>query len=254
MRHAYLPIVSAAGLLVVGHCISELIRDPMEPQWLTLAALTLLTGSFTVKLPSLPVRLSVSETFVFASVILFGTCAGTLTVALEILIVIRAGTGRKARDPLRVLFNVSSAALSIWVAGEAFYAIAGSGPFSRDQIELRSLLPPLIALASLYFFLNSGMVATAVAIQSGRSPFQVWRTNFPALSLNYVGGASLAALLVSYTNTVDLITLGIIIPLLVISYLTSVELKTPLATSTKSIACICQQSKRLPPLSMPKIR
>jgi putative nucleotidyltransferase with HDIG domain len=64
------------------------------------------------------------------------------------------------------------------------------------------------------------MVATAVAIQSGRSPFFVWRTNFPALSLNYVGGASLAALLVSYSNTVDLITLGIIIPLLVISYLT----------------------------------
>jgi putative nucleotidyltransferase with HDIG domain len=220
MRTLYVPAISAAGLLVIGHCISVLARDPVNSQWLILAALTLLTGSFTVKMPSLPVRLSVSDTFVFASVILFGTCAGTLTVALEILVVIFAGTGRKARDPLRVLFNVSSAALSIWLAAEAFYATAGGGPFLGQQIELRKLLLPLMALAGTYFVLNSGMIATAVAFQQRASAFYIWRTNFLALSLNYVGGASLAALLVSYTNRVDLITLGIIIPLLVISYLT----------------------------------
>jgi putative nucleotidyltransferase with HDIG domain len=220
MRTLYVPVISAAGFLVIGHCISVLARDPVNPQWLILAALTLLTGSFTVKIPSLPVRLSVSETFVFASVILFGTCAGTLTVALEILVVIFVGTGRKAQDPLRVLFNVSSAALSIWFAAEAFYMTAGGGPFSGQQIELRKLLFPLMALAGTYFVLNSGMIATAVAFHQRTSAFYIWRTNFLALSLNYVGGASLAALLVSYTNTVDLITLGIIIPLLVISYLT----------------------------------
>jgi putative nucleotidyltransferase with HDIG domain len=220
MRTLYVPLISAAGLLVVGHCISVIVRDPINPQWLILAALTLLTGAFTVKIPSIPVRLSVSETFVFASVILFGTCAGTLTVALEILVVIFAGSGKKARDPLRVLFNVSSAALSIWCAGEAFYAIGGGEPFSGEQIQLRLLLLPLLALAGTYFILNSGMIAIAVGIQHRSSAFTIWRNNFLALSLNYIGGASLAALLVSYTNTVDLITLGIIIPLLFISYLT----------------------------------
>jgi putative nucleotidyltransferase with HDIG domain len=220
MRTLYVPAVSAAGLLVIGHCLSVLARDPINPQWLILALLTLLTGSFTVKIPSLPVRLSVSETFVFASVILFGPCAGTLTVALDILVVIFAGTARKARDPVRLVFNLSSATLSIWFASEAFYAIAGGGPFSGAQIELRKLLSPLMALAGTYFLLNSGMVAIAIALKQQTSAFFLWRNNFLALSLNYIGGASLAALLVSYTNTVDLLTLGIIIPLLVISYLT----------------------------------
>jgi putative nucleotidyltransferase with HDIG domain len=220
MRRIYVPLVSVAGLIVVAHCVSALIQDPINPEWLVLAALTLLTGSFTVKLPALPVRLSVSETFVFSSVILFGTCAGTLTVALEILISFMAGAGRRVRQPVRVLFNVSSAALSIWCAGHVFYLTAGIGPVSGQQIELQNLLLPLIALAATYFFLNSGMVAAAVATQTAGSTFYVWRTNFPALSLNYIGGASLAGLLVSYTHTVDLITLGIIVPLLVISYLT----------------------------------
>ena len=117
----FVPCVSAAGLLVVGHCISTLMQQPLEKEWLVLAVLTLFTGSFTIKIPSIPARLSVSETFVFASVLLFGTCAGTVTVAIEILVVIAAGTGRRTKDPLRVLFNVSSAALSIWVASQLFY-------------------------------------------------------------------------------------------------------------------------------------
>ena len=79
--HSYVILVSAAGLAVLFECIRILRHEPIGSDWLPLAALTLLSGSFTVKVPKLPARLSVSETFVFASVLLFGTCAGTITVA-----------------------------------------------------------------------------------------------------------------------------------------------------------------------------
>ncbi len=139
----YVPSVTAIGLLVVGHCIGTLMQQPLELEWLALAILTLLTGSFTIRIPGVPARLSVSETFVFASVLLFGTCAGTITVALEILIVIVTGAG-KHRDPIRILFNVSSAALSIWLASHAFYYLAGIPPLAGYEGELhtRLLLPP----------------------------------------------------------------------------------------------------------------
>lgn len=216
----YVPCVSAAGLLVVGHCISTLVQEPLDLDWLVLAILTLFTGAFTIKIPSIPARLSVSETFVFASVLLFGTCAGTVTVAIEILVVIASGTGRKARDPLRVLFNVASAALSIWIASQLFYATAGVPPLATHEAELQTLIIPLAILASSYFLLNSGMIAVALAIQRRESALAIWRTNFLGLSVNYLGGASLAALFVTYTRTIDLFTIGVIVPLLVISYLT----------------------------------
>jgi putative nucleotidyltransferase with HDIG domain len=44
--------------------------------------------------------------------------------------------------------------------------------------------------------------------------------NFFWLAVNYFGGASVAALLVTYSKEVDFTTLGIIVPLLLISYLT----------------------------------
>lgn len=216
--HLFVPAVSAAGLLVVGHCISTIARQPLDPQWLALAALTLLTGSFTIKIPSVSAHLSVSEAFVFASVLLFGTSVATITVALEILIIIRAGV--RTRDPLRILFNVSAAALSIWLSSMAFFAIARIEPLSQHETPLPSLILPLAFLATSYFILNSGMVAIALAIERKQSAIAIWRSNFLPLSVNYLGGASVAALFVSYTRTIDLVAFGVIVPLLIISYLT----------------------------------
>ena len=214
----YVVTVAAAGLLVVGHCITMLLANPIGWEWVVLAGLTLLSGSFTVRVPSFRARISVSETFVFTSVLLFGTCAGTLTVALDVLVV--AISSRRTLQPLRVVFNVSAASISIWTASHLFYLLAGIQPLSVEPTKVPELLWPLITLVSVHFILNSGLVAAALGVERNESAFAIWRRIFPWLSLNYFGGASVAALLVSYTRSVDFMALSIIVPLLVISYLT----------------------------------
>lgn len=213
----FLPSVTAVGLLVIGHCISTLVQQPLNLQWLALALLTLLTGVFTIKIPSVTARLSVSETFVFASVLLFGTCAGTITVALEILVIL--GAGIRTRDPLRILFNVASAALAIWLSSHVFFSITQIEPLAQSPVPVSSLILPLALLASMYFVLNSGLVAIALAQQRRESALTIWRTNFLPLAVNYLGGASVAALFVIYIKTIDLVAFGVIVPLLVMSYL-----------------------------------
>ena len=71
-----------------------------------------------------------------------------------------------------------------------------------------------------YFLLNSWLVTLALALEQDRTPFEIWRHNFLWLSVNYFGGGSVAGLLVTYTREIDFTTLGIIVPLLLISYLT----------------------------------
>jgi putative nucleotidyltransferase with HDIG domain len=215
----YVVLVATAGLLVIGHCVTVLISTPIGWEWVVLAGLTLLSGSFTVRVPSLQARLSVSETFVYTSVLLFGTCAGTLTVAIDILVA-SLNWRRKRQEPLRVLFNLTAAALSIWCAGHAFFLTAGVGPLANTEVRLPELLGPLVAMTMVYFLLNSGLVAIAISLERGEPAFRIWRSNFLWLSVNYFGGASVASLLVSYTRTIDIAALSIIVPLLVISYLT----------------------------------
>lgn len=62
----YVVTVVLLGALTVAHAVRQLYLSPISSQWLILAGLTLLTGSFTVKVPSTNASLSVSETFVFA--------------------------------------------------------------------------------------------------------------------------------------------------------------------------------------------
>ena len=81
--YVYIGLVIAAGLAAISHSAYSLAVRPVSHQWLLLAALTLLTGSFSVKVPSVAARHSVSETFVFAAVLLYGPAAATAIVALD---------------------------------------------------------------------------------------------------------------------------------------------------------------------------
>src|ERR1700704_3058616 len=83
----YLWVVIVAGFVVVGLSIHELYVEPLGRQWFILAALTLISGSATIRLPSLNASISTSETFVFTAVLLYGPAAGTVIVALDALIV-----------------------------------------------------------------------------------------------------------------------------------------------------------------------
>src|SRR5574339_843326 len=117
----YIYAVVAAGLLVVLESAYSLLRSPVDQKWLMLGVLTLLSGSFTVRIPGIPARLSVSSTFVFAAALLYGPPAATMTVVLDTL-VISFWLGRTSTPPWsRLAFNLAAAAIAIWTASHIFY-------------------------------------------------------------------------------------------------------------------------------------
>lgn len=215
---AFVSVVIAAGAAVLVDSLYRLVTDRATPEWLFLAALALLSGAFNIKVPSIPARISVSEAFVFATVLLYGPTAATMVVVLDAAIMsLRLRVSR--RSIVRISFNVASAALAIWLSGQIYQWLSpGSTP--ATTATLNSLLLPLLGLSLSYFALNTGMVALAMSFER-RVPFLfLWRTNFLWLGLNYLGGASFAALIVSYRQQFDFTMLGVIVPLLVITYLT----------------------------------
>ena len=71
----------------------------------------------------------------------------------------------------------------------------------------------MLGLAACLFAINSGLIAIAVSSETAMTPIAVWKSNFAWLSLNYLGGASVAMLLVSYRNQIDFAALAVIVPL-----------------------------------------
>jgi putative nucleotidyltransferase with HDIG domain len=222
IRAAYLYIygVVLVGLILTGRSVLALSDGTVSKQWLVLAGLTLLTGSFSVKIPSIAAKISVSEAFVFAAVLLFGPAAATAIVALDSF-VMSLWLRRDKRSPLRSLFNLAAVASSIWVASSTFFWLARATPGNVSELmPLEQHLWQLFALAAIYFLMNSALVATALAFERDANVIVLWTQNFPWFSLNYFAGVSVAALLVSYTRSVDFSAIGIILPLLLVSYLT----------------------------------
>ena len=216
---AYFRFIPLAGVCVLGWALLDLFLTPPSPAWLALAALTVLTGSFTVKIPGLVARLSVSEPFVFAATLWFGPSVGAVTAALDALIM-SLWLMPSLKTLERVAFNVSVLVISIWAASQGFFALAGIDPRFPAYNSLAEFVIPLYLFTACAFLLNSGLVALAISFERKQSAFRIWREQFLWLSLNYFGGASVAAVLVVYAKSMDWAVVGIIVPLLAISYLT----------------------------------
>lgn len=216
---SYVSAVILSGFLVVAWSVRQLIEQPVDLQWFLLAALTLISGSATVKLPSVPASISISETFVFAAVLLYGPAAGTLIVALDGL-VISFWISKRRQEPYRAFFNMSAPALSAWASSELFFRISGVEPLVIAPSRLDQILPALVLFALTYFSFNSWLIAFAISIEKHVSPVKVWWENFVWLSLNYFCGASVAVLLVVGTRQIDLRFIGVIVPLLLVLYFT----------------------------------
>ena len=232
LARAYVAAVTAGGVLCLGLAVRALLREEPSPSWLVLAALTWAAGWFAIKIPAIPVTIYVSETFVFALVLLFGTGPAVATVVIDgALISLR----RRDRDIGRCLFNMAEPAVSVTAASAAFYLFSGIAPIALSgdaPPELPVLLLPAAGMALVYFLVNSWLTAVAVATETGIAPQDVLRKHLLGLGLNTLGGALLGLLLAlqvpsaglrnasQLTDAHVLSGLGVVVPLLLISYLT----------------------------------
>src|SRR6476660_7005809 len=116
---AYVFVVVGLGLLTVVLSAIQLLQQPLSwhRDWLQLAALTLVSGWLSVKLPTVSASISISETFVFAGTLRFGPAVGTILVLLDAAVLcIRSQYSRRQLRWQQVIFNLAASPLSIWVA------------------------------------------------------------------------------------------------------------------------------------------
>ena len=218
-RAIYLSVSIGAGAWVVLDSVREMTAAPPGLAWLVLVGLTILAGSFTVTLPALPAKLSASETFVLTATLLFGPSVGAITVLVDSLAI--AFWSSCARStPARFLFNVVAPATAIRTAAEVFFGAAGLRAGEIGRVNTGGLVLAILGLAFLYFASNTLLVAGAMVADRGSAALKMWRRNLPVVSVNYLVGAFIAMFLVGYIDEVNVTVLGIVIPVLIVSYVT----------------------------------
>jgi putative nucleotidyltransferase with HDIG domain len=208
--------VGFCGFAVLVHSVLGLASRPVPFQWLALSLMTFGAGTLTLKVPSIQVRLSVSEVFAFTCVLLYGPELGAITVVVDGLLL----SWRHRMSRPQAIFNFGNLALSVWISGKLFFAVAGLPPLHDSDVVSDSLLLPLGVLTLSYFLLNSGLTAAVIGAESRRPARTVWREHFMGLLPTYAAGASVALLMVSALRQVHFGGLALIVPLVLISYMT----------------------------------
>ena len=173
-------------------------------------------GFFTLRVPSIESTLSLSELFAFACVLQFGPEAGAITLALDGVIL----SIRQRFTAAQGIFNFAMLIVSVWCSGVVFFILSGTRPLYVGEPVNASIIVPLGAMALTYFGINSGLTATVIGLAARRQISEVWREHFLPLLPSYFAAASVALLLAVALRVVHFGAIALILPLLLMSYLT----------------------------------
>jgi len=209
------------GVIVVGgavavYSISDLVRHPVSLRWLILVGLTVASGWATLRIPSMPISFSISDTFNIAAALLFGPSAGAISASLDgLVLTARFSSSNRSLD--RILFNMAAPMIAIWIAAQLFFAVGGNQPLGGPMSAAR-LLAVLTLFGTVDFGLSSGIVAVAVSFERRLNIRSIWREHLAGVWITYFGGIFGAMLLMILARFGGLDTLILIIPLPVILY------------------------------------
>ena len=211
----YLWLVVAAGLSVVGYTVWRLPLHRLDVRFLLLALATICIGSrLSIKIPRVKAHISVSDTFIFLTLLMFGGEAAILLATVEAL----CSSVRISTKTQLHLFNASvmacSTFLTVWTLRLSF------GETIWHDIYSANYLIALGVVAVVQYLGNSLLVATNAALKAGEPLWITWRKDFMWTSLTYLSGASAAGIIARFIGNVGFFAFSATIPIIAIVYFT----------------------------------
>ena len=202
-------IAGGAGLLAV----SLPLRIEQPVLFAAILALSSLTSvlKVTLPLPRSASTMSVSYAVNFASLLMLGM-EQTMFVAAVSALCQCTFRNREPNPPYRTLFSMASLVISVYVAGITYAALGGA----PDLGEIWVGLPSIGIATTVYFVVNTLLVASAIGLSTDTAVAKVWNDNFLWSAPGYFVGSGVAAAvtLLYAVSSKSLIPLAVV-PLLV---------------------------------------
>lgn len=195
---------------------SRLPVELIDIRFLLLASLTILVSSrVAVKVPRVNTNVTISDTFVFLAILLYGGPIGILLAAAEGLSS-GASIAKKART---ILFNSAVMAVSAFVTVHCVYLVVGD-PRELLHQNFSFVVVSVSVMALAQYFTNTGLVAFGMSLKYDQTFWQMWSRNYLWSSITYFAGAASAYLIASSVGMIGMYAILVAIPMISILYFT----------------------------------
>jgi diguanylate cyclase (GGDEF)-like protein/PAS domain S-box-containing protein len=209
-------IVSAVGAAALIFSLRAFPLSHVNLPFLILSLATVLVGPrLNIQIPRVRAHISVSDTFIFLALLLFGGEAAIVLATAEAI----CASLRISKKVRIYVFNAGATACSTFVTVWTLRLLFGETVSWHDPYSTNHLAA-ISAMAIIQYGTNSVLVATSAALKSEASVWITWRKNFLWTSITYFAGASAASLIARFIGSVGFFAFVSTIPIIAIIYLT----------------------------------
>jgi signal transduction histidine kinase/CheY-like chemotaxis protein len=239
----FLRVVVVSGIVAFIYSAFQIDLRQFDSHFAVLVAMALLlTSRITIPIPRFSSQISVSDTFVFLVLLLYGGPAAVVMGALEAVV----SSLRFSRRLVIVAFNFGSSALSILITSSVMRLIYGNVVDLRSDPLTATFVAAICTMALTHYAANSGIVAVGGALKSDQPIWQTWRKHYLWTSITYFAGACAAGVIAGLVYFIGVYAFVITLPIIAIIFLTY---RTYLKNVETSAAQAAQAEKHVTELS-----
>jgi diguanylate cyclase (GGDEF)-like protein/PAS domain S-box-containing protein len=216
LNQIFIWIVITTGAVVVAFSCAHLSWNHFDIRFLLLALATILIGPrLSIPIPRVKACISVSDTFVFLSLLLFGGEAAIVLATTEAL----CSSVRISNRIQTHLFNAAVMGCATFLTVWSLRLFLGE-TLTWHDVYSSNYLVALCAMAVIQYAGNSIPVAVSSALKAGQPIWLTWRRNFLWTSITYFAGAMAAGIIARFIGNVGFFAFSATIPIIAIVYFT----------------------------------
>jgi signal transduction histidine kinase/ActR/RegA family two-component response regulator len=213
----FLWAVTGLGGLALVYSAYRLDTTQLNVNFVILFGMALLIGSrIIVPIPHFSSQISVSDTFVFLILWLYGGEAALIVASLDAVF----STLRFSRKSRTVLFNWGCSALSVFVTSNWLNLLFGPVTVLPKQPMSATFLAAICTMALVHYVCNSGTVAIGAALKTNAPIWSTWRKHYLWTSITYFAGASAAGVIAALIYQVGFYAFLVTLPIIGIVFVT----------------------------------
>ncbi|MGH9900715.1 MAG: putative bifunctional diguanylate cyclase/phosphodiesterase [Pyrinomonadaceae bacterium] len=218
----------AAGAAVCLLSAHYLPVERLDTRFMLLAVITVGFGSYlTVQVPRAKVHVSVSDTFVFLTMLLYGGEAAVLLAAAEALAsCLRFGQKEIPIKTLTILFNSAMMACAAFVTVRVTWLFFGPVTELPHDKFSSAFIVALCGMGLTHYLVNSALAAVFTATKTNTPVWDTWVKHYVWSSISSLAGAAAAgavALLLGRFDFYALVIAPLVIGVLYFTYRRYIE-------------------------------
>jgi signal transduction histidine kinase/ActR/RegA family two-component response regulator len=209
--------VITAGALVTLYSAWTISAHDLTLNYILLATLTCLIGTrLNITIPRIGGKITVSDTFLFLTVLLYGPAQAVLLAAIESLI----SSTRYSKKAITIIFNSAGLAFSTFATAWILTAIFGDITTLATGEYSAGFIVAICLMAFIQYVLNSSLVSIAAALKNDQPIWYTWSHYYLWTSITYFAGASAAGIVAKFIGVLSFYATLITAPIIAIIYFT----------------------------------